>query len=33
MFKKFMLACLIAIAVGAVAGFAVPADAAVLAAF
>jgi hypothetical protein len=33
MFKKFMLACLIAIAVGAVAGFAVPADAAVLTAF
>jgi hypothetical protein len=33
MFKKFMLACLIAIAVGAAAGFAVPADAAGLAAF
>jgi hypothetical protein len=32
MAKKFLLACLFAIAVGAAAGFAMPADAAVLSA-
>jgi hypothetical protein len=33
MSKMFLFACLIAVAIGAAAGFAMPADAAVLAAF
>lgn len=32
MWKKFLIACLVAVAIGAVAGFAMPADAATLAA-